>query len=772
RRPLLQLCLVLAGWLVVGIGAARAQSTDAARADSPAVATEAAAPVFAIDSGGHVTIRATRIPRGLMKTDGALDEAVYGQVPALTQFVQQEPDHGAPITQKTEAWVLYDDDNVYVACRCWETEPEKIVANDMRRDSPNLRQNDNFAVELDTFHDRRNGFLFYVTPLGGMYDGLTADERTNNADWNTVWHGRVGRFEGGWVAEMAIPFKSLRFAPGRQQTWGINMRRVLRGRNEWAYITPMQRAWGATAIFRTSAAATLVGLEAPQAAKNLELKPYAIARLTTDRLAKPPVRDKVEPDVGLDVKYGLTKSLTADFTYNTDFAQVEEDEAQVNLTRFSLFFPEKREFFLEGQGTFAFGVGGGIGGGASGTSTTAGTGGANANTDAPTIFYSRRIGLSSSRVIPIVGGGRLTGRAGPWNIGALAIAADEEPTANVAKTTFTVLRVRRDVFRRSYVGGILTERSVSTLGRGGNGVWGIDGSFALGENTYLSGYLSQSKTDGRHGHDLSYRSQFNFSGDRYGLNVDHLAVGDNFNPEVGFLRREDFQQTIVQTRFSPRPKRSTRVRRYFFETNTEYTTDNDFRLESREVQGSMRAELQNSDILGLSYSRLFEALPAPFRVSDTATIPVGSYAFDNLVASLTLGQQHHVAGAASLERGRFYGGDKTTVAYRGRVSVTPRLSAEPNISLNWIDLPQGGFVTSVVGLRTLYTVTPRMFAAALVQYNSSTTSVSANLRFRWEYRPGSELFVVYTEGRDTALVGRPVLENRGFVVKINRLFRY
>jgi hypothetical protein len=309
--------------------------------------------VITVSEAG-VVVRATRINAPL-HVDGILDEEFYGLVHPITEFQQQDPHEGAAVSERTEAWVLYDDRFIYAVCRCWDEHPERAVANDMRRDSSNLRQNDNFAIELDTFHDKRNGFLFYVTPVGGMFDGLTTDERNNNGDWNTVWEAKARRFEHGWIAEIAIPFKSLRYKPGGEQIWGIQLRRTIRAKNEYAYITPIRPQWGVGGIFRVSAAATLVGLEVPPAGKNIEIKPSTINRLTTDNLATPRVTNNIEADLAVDAKYGITKSLTADLTYNTDFAQVEADEVQVNLTRFNLQFPEKRDFFLEGQGMFQFG---------------------------------------------------------------------------------------------------------------------------------------------------------------------------------------------------------------------------------------------------------------------------------------------------------------------------------------------------------------------------------------------------------------------------------
>jgi hypothetical protein len=728
-------------------------------------------PVSSRDAAGNVVIRATRITTPI-EVDGKLDDEVYRQVEALTEFIQSEPQTGAPSSERTEGWVLFDDDNLYLACRCWDRHPERMVLNEMRRDSPNLRNNDNFAVALDTFHDRRNAFLFSITPLGAFFDALALDERTYNSDWNTIWKNAVGRFDGGWIAEIAIPFKSLRYPAGRDQTWGINIRRTIRAKNEGTYIVPMRPDWGPGAIFRMSAAATLTGIEVPPAAKNLEIKPYAISRLTTDTVSTPEVTNQLEQDAGLDVKYGITKGLTADFTYNTDFAQVEEDEAQVNLTRFNLVFPEKREFFLEGAGAFTFGTPVVTTGGPPpppGANPTQFSG------DAPVLFYSRRIGLSGSRAVPIVAGARLSGKAGAWNIGALNIESDDlAPTGTLPgalQTNFNVLRVRRDIFRRGTIGGMFTNRSLSASGSGSNQAWGLDTSLAFSQNMYLSAFVAQTKTTGRSGRDYSYRTQFSYAADRYGLMVDRIEAQPNFNPELGFMRRMDFREHIVSGRFSPRPAKNKRVRKYFYEGGLTDVADTSGVHQSRATTGSFRMELQNSDLLSVTYSKNYEFLQVPFPLANGVRIPVGGYDFSSLLAAYNPGQQRVISGSGSLEIGSFYNGNKTTAAFRGRASLTPRLALEPNISLNWIDLPQKTFTNTVIGTRTLYSMTPRMFITALVQYASSTLNLSANVRFRWEYMPGSELFVVYTEGRDTSIPNVAAPQNRGLVVKINKLLR-
>ena len=709
-----------------------------------------AQPIVRDGSGGAV-VRATRVTRPVV-IDGRLDDEVYRDIAPITELIQQEPRSGEAISEQTEVWLMFDDENIYVACRCWDDNPDRIISNEMRRDNSNQRFHDNFGVVLDTFHDRRNGFLFSITPIGGFTDATFANESSFNQNWNAVWQNKTSRFDRGWIAEMAIPFKSLRYGPGRAQTWGINVRRTIRSKNEVSYLMPMDPAWGTSnAFFRVSAAATLIGIEAPRAAKNIELKPYAISSLSTDRISRPALNNEVDGDIGFDAKLGVTKGLTADFTYNTDFAQVEDDEAQVNLTRFALSFPEKREFFLEGQGVFTIGGSGG---------------------DAPQLFYSRRIGLFGSRSVPIVGGGRLTGKVGSWSIGALNIESDDDETVRAAQTNFTVLRLRRDVFRRSTVGAMFTNRSASLAVPGGdNQMFAVDGNFAFLRNVELNGYLARTSTPGLRGDDYSYRGRFEYAGDRYGLTLDRLAVEDNFNPEVGFMRREDFRASSGLFRFSPRPKARQTIRQYHVESAIDYVTDTQNRLESRELRGSFRTDLQNGDQFGVAYLRSFESLVVPFRIAEGVVVPVGGHTFDTLRATYNPGPQHRVSGSYALEVGSFYTGAKTTATARGRVEINSRLTFEPNISLNWVDLPEGRFTNTVLGTRGTYTMSPRAFVAALVQYSSSTTSALANVRLRWEYHPGSELFVVYSEGRDT-FAPRVPLENRGVAVKVTRLFRF
>ena len=316
--------------------------------------------VLSRDAAGRVTGRAVRLATPL-DVDGRLDEEIYAAVPTMSGFVQVEPVAGAAATEPTDVWIFFDDEHVYLAARCWESAPDRLTVDEMRRDNTNIGRNDHLAWIFDTLYDRRTGVVFQVNPLGGRMDGQATNEGRTNFDWNPIWDVEVGRFAGGWTVEAALPFKSLRYRPGEAQLWGFNVRRRNRWKNELSYLAPVPAAVGGRGL-RAALAAPLVGLAAPPGSRRLEVKPYAIADVTSDTGAIPAIANRPGGDVGIDVKYGVTRSLTADFTYNTDFAQVEADEEQVNLTRFSLFFPEKREFFLENQGTFAFGGDRGWGG--------------------------------------------------------------------------------------------------------------------------------------------------------------------------------------------------------------------------------------------------------------------------------------------------------------------------------------------------------------------------------------------------------------------------
>ncbi len=720
--------------------------------------------VMSRDAQGLATIRAIKLNQGIA-VDGVLDEEVYTTVPSFGGFIQMEPAAGAPATERTEMWVLFDDTNLYIVGRLWDSAPEsEWVVNEMRRDSSNLSQNEGVGILLDTYYDRRNGLFFTVSPIGGRADGEVSNERGYNRDWNPIWTVETGRFDGGWLFEAAFPFRSLRYRQGRSQVWGLQLRRRVRHKNETAFLTPLDPGLGQTAIFQVSRSATLVGLEVPARGRPIEIKPYVIGDLSSDVNASPAISNAFRGNAGLDlIKYGVTENLTADFTVNTDFAQVEADEQQVNLTRFSLFFPEKREFFLESPATFGFG----------------GTGGSSRGSDTPVMFYSRRIGLNEGRAVPITAGGRLTGRVGKFSLGLLNIQTGAEDVSAALSTNFTVARLKRDLLRRSSVGAIVTNRSALAEGPGTSQTYGIDAAFAFFENLAISSYWATTDTTGHDGQDTSYQGALRYNGDRYGVVAEHLFVDAAFLPAVGFVRRDDFRKSLGSVRFSPRPRGIEAVRKFTWEGDYTFITDAAGIVETRETQGRFQTEFESSDTIEVSYTRAYDVLKEPFTIAPDITVPVGGYDFWNARTSLRLGQQRRLSGSFFAEHGTFYGGTKTAVGFggrgssSGRIEVTPRFSLEPGLSLNWIDLPQASFLTQLITTRATYTINTAMFVSGLVQYNSSNNGLSTNIRLRWEYQPGSELFIVYNDQRDTlSPQAFPELENRALIVKINRLFRF
>jgi hypothetical protein len=710
----------------------------------------------------EVTIRAVRLDVPL-DLDGRLDDAIYAAVAPFTDFIQQEPREGQPATEKTEAWVFFDDANLYVAARCWDSHPEREVANELRRDNGNILGNENITFVIDTFHDRRNGYFFQTNPLGALRDMTVTDDLQNSA-WNGIWYVRTGRFEHGWTVEVQIPFKTLRYRGNGPQTWGLNLRRLVKWKNEFSYLSLVPAALGTQGVSRMASAATMIGLETPSASRNLEIKPYAVAAATTAR-SSDGYDDDLDANAGFDFKYGLTRGLIFDATVRTDFAQVEEDLQQVNLTRFSVFFPEKRDFFIEGQGIFDFG----------------GVQAGNSPGDVPLLFFSRQIGLSNGRAVPVLGGGRLTGRAGAYSIGALDIQTDDAPEAGAVSTNFSALRLKRNVLRRSNIGMIATRRgpgvAAGTLpDRDASYSVGVDATMLFYKSINLTGYYAATRApdgSGRPVDGVSYRGRFDYTDDRYGAAAEHMLIDATFRPEVGFVRRPDMRRTFGQLRFSPRPRRSAVVRKLTWQASLDYVTDAAaLVVQSREASGLFRIDFQSSDQASAEYSREFERLPAPFPISPGVVVPAGGYTASTSRLNYTLGQQRRVSGRLTAATGTLYDGTRTEVGYSGRWGVVPRFSIEPTVTFNWVQLPYGDFTAHLVSSRFTVTPTARMQISSLVQFNVDQQTTSASLRLRWEYTGGSELFAVYSDGRDTRGPGFPALVNRTLAIKATRLFRF
>lgn len=734
--------------------------------------------VITRDAQGQATVRAIKLNKPLT-LDGVLDEDVYKTELPFDGLIQVAPNAGAPATERSDIWITYDDHNIYLSCKCYDASPASDwVVNELRRDTNGLRNNEHIGVLFDTFFDRRSGFAFYTNPLGARADYSVVDEGGSNTDWNPVWTSKTGRFDGGWTVEMAIPLKSLRYRAGKNQTWGMQVRRSVRHKNEWDYLTAVPRILaGPQALNRVSAAGTLVGLDLPDAGKNIEIKPYGVSRATTDRVRAPNDGNVVTGEVGGDVKYAVTPNLTADLTVNTDFAQVEIDEQQINLTRFSLFFPEKRDFFLEGRGIFDFGRGG--------NGALSGSGG----TDTPDLFYTRRIGLNNGAVIPINVGGRLTGKLGPYAIGAMNIGTGSEDISHTRPTNFTVLRLKRDILKRSSIGVMATNRSLSASGTGSNQAYGADAAFLLSQALTAGAYWAQTNTTNlitSGGSNSSYQARVDYGVDLYGAKAEYLSVGRNFDPQVGFRRRSDFNRSFTELRYSPRPTRLTSIRKLTYTGSGEYVENGTGTVESRVWRGHAGAEFNSSDVFNIDVTRDYEFLRVPFTPSGSpAPIAIGGYDFSDVALSYGFGSQRRASGTVTARAGNYYDGTirsltigPGTSGATARISILKQFAIEPTFSITRIERPSASFTTRLARTRIDYGFSPLMFASALLQYNSVDRAFSTNLRFRWEYAPGSELFLVYSDERDvtneryvtpTTVRG---LKNRTFIVKLNRLFRY
>ncbi|RIK58186.1 hypothetical protein DCC62_29555, partial [candidate division KSB1 bacterium] len=475
------------------------------------------APLVAADSENTLQLRAHRIESNL-QLDGLLTEAEWQTATTISDFFQYQPDEGRPASEKTEVRVLYDEHSLYIGAMCHDAEPQKIVAQKLQRDS-GLEDDDVFGFLVDTYHDHRNAYFFMTNPNGAQEDGQLVDGAFRaDLDWDGVWEVRAQIHEHGWSAEFKIPLWNFKFNALLEQSWGINFTRTIKRKTEqvnWA-------SWSRDnngGFLRVSRAGDLLDLRELSPGRNLQIKPYVLGKTLRDDLLTPqPIRDE-KFDAGLDIKYGLTSNLTLDLTANTDFAQVEADIEQVNLTRFPLFFPEKREFFLESANTFQFGEGNFFG--------------------PPPIFlfYSRRIGIAGfNQIVPLLAGGRLTGKVGKYEIGALDILTDE--TADFPRSHFSVVRLNRDVFQRSKIGVMFTNRA--NIGENNQQAYGVDANLWLSSPLVFQSFAAQSRaSDGPTAN--AWKLGLDFTKDHWGWFASHMFIDKDFNPPVGFVLRPDIR---------------------------------------------------------------------------------------------------------------------------------------------------------------------------------------------------------------------------------------
>jgi hypothetical protein len=709
---------------------------------------------------------AFRIPEGQTpKIDGRLDEEIWTRAPASGNFIQREPRFGQPSTERTEFRVLYDDKTIYFGVWLWDSDPSGIIGNEMKRDS-GLNRGDQLKIVIDTFHDHRNGFYFSTNPLAALKDANTVENgRTINYDWNVVWENDTSVDDKGWYVELAIPLSQLRFKTAiGDSTWGLNLCRIIMRKNEETYWVPFPREWNANGFARLSNAGVLTGLSGIRARRRLEFLPYVSPRAVRDYDTASAV--DLDGDIGFDAKVGVTDDLIADLTYHTDFAQVEADQEVVNLTRFSLFFPEKRPFFTESLGIFDYGKSG---------SSPGGEAAANDVGVLP-LFYSRRIGLDDGQEVPLIGGGKLTGKIGPYSVGVMNVTTGDAdvrlgstrpPTGNA---NFTVVRVKRNVFSKSTVGGILLNREGGLTDY--NRAAGVDLGMLFGDSTMVSGLIAKTMSPAgvlptNEGSDLAGVADFAWKNDRFNAGLQYSDIGERFNAEMGFITRTDVRVSRAKAAFTPRP-RWRGVRQVFFNGDFEYYENHAGRVESRTSAFNVNLSRQDSSSVRFGVIEDYDFLPSPFTTAGTV-LPVGGYGWTSYSAGYTSNRAKRVYGGGSADWGGYYNGGRQTLRANVNFQIGKTLLLEPNYTKNWITLPgRATYVTNTLNFRVSQSFSPAVFVKAFMQYNDERRAASFNFLFWYIYKPGSDLYIVYNEGRETDLPGdrwsRP--RNRSLAVKM------
>ena len=687
--------------------------------------------------------------------DGRLDDAAWRAATPIADLRQREPLEGVAASERTEVRVLFDETTLYIAVHAFDSEPDKVIARILERDkvmvadfdgTPQFGGDDGIALLIDGLHDHRNAMVFATNANGAEFDALLTDEgREFNVDWRGVWRVASARTADGWSAEFAIPFRSLRYQPGEAE-WGLNVFRMIRRKNEEALWQGWTRDGGGFA--RASLAGHLSGLDAlPRPRRNVEVRPYLLLGSDRERDENTDlIGDTPRRGIGGELKAQVGPGLVLDATVNTDFAQVEADNVQVNLTRFSLFFPEKREFFLENAGVFEFG---------------------SRELFGPPpflMFFSRQIGIAEDGPVPVLGGARLTGRLGDQTVGLLSMVTDSAFDQGV--TAFNVLRLKRDIGGNNYIGAMATDRR---MGSEYNTVGGMDFSLWPSQAINIQGFAAQTTTGGPGGDGGASRIAVTAETGRYGFNVGHLRVGREADAQLGFVTRNDIQQTGGNTRLTWRPK-VLGLRTVSWLNFSDYVARLDGALQDWRFANAIDLNWNGGENITFYHREGGTRIDEAFDIADSLPVPVGAY--DNGVDGF-FGSTNPARSAvltANGERERTFGGTLTRVTTGLTVRGGKHLALAVDGTRSWVNVPSGALVADVVSTRVSWAFTTHLFINTLVQYNGLDQNVSANIRFQYIFRPGSDLFLVLNEDRgDPTSLSR--LQERGMRLKVTYLRR-
>jgi hypothetical protein len=679
------------------------------------------------------------------------DSAWEGVVPT-TGFTQIQPNEGRDATRKTDVFIGYTNTALYIGVVAYDDDPSTIIVADSRRDS-SLDETDSFRIIIDGLLDRQNGYLFGTNPAGVQYDAQVIKEGATgnfvaagggfNLNWDGSWNVEARLTDTGWAAEFEIPFTTLRYGKGDEQNWGINFQRNIRSNNEIVFWAPLNRQRD---INRVSEAGTLQGIRPPDS-RNLQITPFVLA---SSKKGGSITGSDSDQEIGFDIKYSLTPSLTLDATYNTDFAQVEVDDAVVNLDRFSIFLPEKRPFFLENAGQFTVGT-----------------------AEEVELFFSRRIGINDGAEVPIDGGIRLSGTVGAGtNLGFLYMSDEGVPGA-AAQNDFVVARINQQLPNRSSIGAIVVSRDGDGSINGSpsddqNQTYAIDGAWGVGEDMLLQGYFAKTDTPGLTDDDFAFSTRMLYSSPEWSGRLGYTEVREDFNPEVGFLRRDDYRrgEAFIMRRFRP-DGALLEARPHIWLSNY---WDLDGFLETSFQHFDVHWEFKNGYRIDTGINYLKDGIQEPFEIIDGVFVPAGIYSGHEAQFRGNTNRGAPLSFEGVLNIGKRFGGDRVVLDSSVNFRIGETFSTELTFVYNNFDLPiEGGdFDVRLTRLRLSYSFTPQMLLQTLIQYNDRQEVLSTNVRFSLLRTANSGLFVVYNEFDEQYAEAPPT--GREFIIKYNYLF--
>ncbi len=660
-----------------------------------------------------------------IKIDGILDEPCWLEAQSIGELTQREPNSGSPPTEKSEVKILFNSHSLYFGIYCFDSEPSKIVASSMARDSE-LRDEDRIEIVLDPFLDKRNGFLFVVNPLGAISDAFISENGAYiNREWDAIWDAKTKIVKDGWIAEIEIPFKSLNFNPSNE-SWGFNIARFIRRKLE-------EDRWSAPRLdirfTQVSEAGIIKGLKGLTQGYGVDIKPYA---LTGHSWARENKVKKYPSDIGADIIYKITPTLTSCLTLNTDFAETEVDERRINLTRFPLFFPEKRTFFLEGAGVFSFGEG--MGFWFRGIDFLP--------------FFSRTIGLvedeeGNRTILPILAGLKLTGKIKNYEIGFLDVVTDRYE--NRERENFLVARVKKPLWTQSYIGAIFTYGNPQGDER--NYLAGFDfryrtSKFLKNKNFYFLLYGLKTNTEGLKGNDSAFGFSIGYPNDLFEATLSWKQIEKNFNPAMGFLYREDIRKTFISLTYAPRPQKFG-IRRIPFELRWNETTDLKNKPLTRHIfLAPLNIEFESGERIEFNIIPQFDFVEEEYEIFDGINIPAGEYKQTRYRIQVETASKRPLSLDIMYWWGGFYGGKNKNIEFELNYKSGKHIIVSLGLEQDNVSLPQGSFKTRNYQLRLDYSFSPRLTFYNFLQYDNESNNIGINSRLRWIIKPGNDIFLV------------------------------